>query len=338
MQKLPMQKFYKFGLCGLTLTVAGAAFVWLPMPKGLQLQPALAQDVGRVRQSATDTTVFVQSKNRPDVFGSGVVVSQIGRTVTILTAKHVVALNDDYTVTVAGQKYPILNQRVQPLSNVDLAVLQLETDQKMTVANVNTAIPKELDRIYVAGFPKPTASVPSIEFTISPGDVSTLIDPKQAREGYFLRYTARTRLGMSGGPVLNDRGQLIAIHGQADELGGLAIPIQPYWNAISALAQPTPVAVAPITPPVPSPVPAATPKPAASPVASPKPSPPIASPAPSPSPPKPAASPTTAAFAPLPEVNVTAPVMNRVCQKIRIGGMTLDKCDLVLEAPSQLRR
>jgi S1-C subfamily serine protease len=297
--------------------------------------------VNRIRQSATDTTVFVQSKNRPDVFGSGVVVSQIGRTVTILTAKHVVALNDDYTVTVAGQKYSILNQRVQPLARVDLAVLQLETDQTIPVANVNTTIPKELDRIFVAGFPKPTASVPTIEFTISPGDVSTLIDPNQAREGYFLRYTARTRLGMSGGPVLNDRGQLIAIHGQADELGGLAIPIQPYWNAISALSQPTAVAAAPITPPIPSPSPIApspkptTPQPAASPTASPKPNPPanppVATPAPSPKP-------TTAAYAPLPEVNVTAPVMNRVCQKIRIGGITLDKCDLVLETPSQLRR
>jgi S1-C subfamily serine protease len=318
-----MQKLSRFGLCGLAVAALGAAMVWLPLPSGLQLKPALAQDVNRIRQSATDTTVFVQSKNRPDVFGSGVVVSQIGRTVTILTAKHVVALNDDYTVTVAGQKYSILNQRVQPLARVDLAVLQLETDQTIPVANVNTTIPKELDRIFVAGFPKPTASVPTIEFTISPGDVSTLIDPNQAREGYFLRYTARTRLGMSGGPVLNDRGQLIAIHGQADELGGLAIPIQPYWNAISALSQPTAVAAAPVTPPVPS----------ASPISpSPKPTTPqpVATPAPSPT--------ATTAYAPLPEVNVTAPVMNRVCQKIRIGGITLDKCDLVLETPSQLRR
>jgi S1-C subfamily serine protease len=303
-----MQKLSRFGLFGLALAAVGAAMVWLPPPSGLQLQPALAQDVNRIRQSATDTTVFVQSKHRPDVFGSGVVVSQIGRTVTILTAKHVVALNDDYTVTLAGQKYAILNQRVQPLSRVDLAVLQLETDQKIPVANVNTSIPKELDRIFVAGFPKPTASLPTIEFTISPGDVSTLIDPNQAREGYFLRYTARTRRGMSGGPVLNDRGQLIAIHGQADELGGLAIPIQPYWNAISALSQPTAVAATSI--PAPAPI---SPSPTASP-------------------------PASTAFAPLPEVNVTAPVMNRVCQKIRIGGITLDKCDLVLDTPSQLRR
>jgi hypothetical protein len=334
-----MKLFHGFAL----IVALTGATITLPLP----VARVQAQDVSAVRQSATDTTVFVQSRNRPDVFGSGVVISQTGRLVTIITAKHVVALNDDYTVTIAGKKYDIPNQQVKPLANVDLAVLNLNVEQKLTVANVNANIPKELDRIYVAGFPKPTTSVPSIEFTISPGDVTTLIDPEKAREGYFLRYSARTRLGMSGGPVLNDRGQLIGIHGQADDLGGLAIPLQPYWNAINTISQsaviatanppappvlPTPKPVTP-TPAPPNPPAQLTPQPQASPTPKPAPSPPpvtTASPTPAPTP-------TTTAFAPLPEVNISAPQLSRVCQKIRFGGTAIEKCDLVLQAPSQVK-
>jgi hypothetical protein len=345
-----MQTLYRCGLFGLAILLAGVSVV-APQP----VAQVRAQDVSRVRQSAIDTTVFVQSQNRPDLFGSGVVVSQAGRTVTVLTAKHVVALNDSYTVTVAGKKYSVPGERVQPMSNVDLAVLQVDTEQRITVVDINTALPQELDRIYVAGYPKPTTSVPTIEFTISPGDVTTLVDPKKASEGYFLRYSARTRLGMSGGPVLNDRGQLIAIHGRADELGGLAIPIKPYWDAITALSRTVPVAVAPIPPsppPISSPTPQpttpttantpkpqpATPSPTPSTQASPTPKPsPVAAPASTPKPtPTPQA--TTAALAPLPEVNITAPKINRVCQRIRFGGTSIERCNLELEAGSELRR
>jgi hypothetical protein len=339
-----MQKFYRFGLFGLAILLTGVSVV-APQP----VAQVRAQDVSRVRQSAVDTTVFVQSQNRPDLFGSGVIVNQTGRTVTVLTAKHVVALNDNYTVTVAGKKYSVPGERVQPMSNVDLAVLQIDTDQRITVADINTIIPQELDRIYVAGYPKPTTSVPTIEFTISPGDVTTLVDPQKASEGYFLRYSARTRLGMSGGPVLNDRGQLIAIHGRADELGGLAIPLKPYWDAITALSRTVPVAVAPI-PPSPPPVSSPTPKPTTPTTANtPKPvsTPPLATPSPKPTPvavpvpkPKPTPTPqaTTAALAPLPEVNITAPKINRVCQRIRFGGTSIERCNLELEAGSELRR
>jgi V8-like Glu-specific endopeptidase len=48
------------------------------------------------------------------------------------------------------------------------------------------------------------------------GDVASNSSTKQQRNGYSLIYSNYTLPGQSGGPVLNDKGELIAIHGQGD--------------------------------------------------------------------------------------------------------------------------
>jgi tetratricopeptide (TPR) repeat protein len=220
---------------GLPWVLMGAAVVIM--------QPAyvLAQNdssVSHIRNVASASTVFIQSVSRPnDIFGSGVLIRRSGNTYTVLTAKHIVAFSDDYTVTVNKTPYKVVSSQIKTVGNLDLAVLQFQSQQSLQLANLGSSVPKELDRVYVAGFPKPTASVPYPAYTIATGEVNTVLNPDEAREGYRLRYSVNSREGMSGGPVLNDQAQLVGIHGRADQVGGLAVPLQPYLAFVQQAEQ-----------------------------------------------------------------------------------------------------
>jgi serine protease Do len=178
----------------------------------------------QVGQIARSTTVFIQSLTRPnDIFGSGVLVGKSGNTYTVITAKHVVALADSYRLTTSdGSQYAV--KSLQQLPNIDLAILQFDSKQTYQVVRAGNQA-RELESLYIAGYPKPTTSVTYPEYSIVEAKVNTILDGKRALEGYSLRYGAILRRGMNGGPVLNQRGELIAIHGRADEMGGLGIPV-----------------------------------------------------------------------------------------------------------------
>jgi tetratricopeptide (TPR) repeat protein len=220
---------------GLPWVLVGAAVV--------NTQPAyvLAQNdssLSQIRNVASASTVFIQSVSRPnDIFGSGVLIRRSGNTYTVLTAKHIVAFSDDYTVTVNKTPYKVDSSQIKTVGNLDLAVLQFQSQQPLQLANLGSSVPKELDKVYVAGFPKPTASVPYPAYTIATGEINTVLNPDEAREGYRLRYSVNSREGMSGGPVLNDQAQLVGIHGRADQVGGLAVPLQPYLAFVQQAEQ-----------------------------------------------------------------------------------------------------
>ncbi len=49
---------------------------------------------------------------------------------------------------------------------------------------------------------------------ITNGNFSPLVPIDQVRDGYTIAYDSPTRAGMGGGPVFNDAGEVIAIHGR----------------------------------------------------------------------------------------------------------------------------
>ena len=77
------------------------------------------------------------------------------------------------------------------------------------------------------GFPKPGRAIKRSLFQFTGGMVSSRSDDTEPdvnskqqqndqNNGYELVYTSITRAGMSGGPVLDAAGRIIAIHGQGD--------------------------------------------------------------------------------------------------------------------------
>jgi len=182
----------------------------------VQTQIASAQSSPQVAKQAKQITVLINSNNSK---GSGVIINKSGDNYTVLTAGHVVGKQDKYEIiTSDNQSHAV--KSVKKLPNVDLAVVSFtnsnNNSNNYTPAKIgNSDSSTEGTTVYVAGFPKPTAAISESIYTFLDGRISANAS-KPLREGYALVYTIDTLPGMSGGPVLNQRGELIGIHGRGD--------------------------------------------------------------------------------------------------------------------------
>jgi tetratricopeptide (TPR) repeat protein len=169
-----------------------------------------AVDINKI---ATGITVRIVDAENPIDSGSGVIIKQTGNTYTVLTALHVVKEGKKTLITADDKSYPLKN--IKPLPDVDLAIAEFSSNQKYAVVklgNSDTAI--RTTTVYVSGFPAKTAAINNPELFLNIGTVSA--NGKPQRDGYNILYSNDTLKGMSGGAVLNDNGELVAIHGRAD--------------------------------------------------------------------------------------------------------------------------
>jgi serine protease Do len=193
----------------------------------------LAREVGTI---AKKTVVRIESSEGD--FGSGVI---IGRTekgnkniYTILTAAHVVrSPNTSYRLitpiplnsSTETKRITIdldAKNSVKILPDIDMAVVSFESSYTFAIGTLgNSAAVDEGSPVYVAGFPKPGKAIKRIALQFTGGMISSRLDesetsPPGGNNGYDLSYTNITRAGMSGGPVFDAAGRIVAIHGQGD--------------------------------------------------------------------------------------------------------------------------
>jgi S1-C subfamily serine protease len=160
--------------------------------------------------------------------GSGVIISRSGQTYTLITNAHVIGNIPDERISILtadGQRHlakPISSRRWQHL---DLAILQFNSSQSYPVVEVDTRHQLQLgETVIAAGFPNwqltatnqltDTRPWGNQAFQLTQGKIGML--PSQVlAEGYQLGYTNEIKSGMSGGPVLNQQGQLIGINGRS---------------------------------------------------------------------------------------------------------------------------
>ena len=163
-----------------------------------------------------EITVLIDSESP----GSGVIIKQTGNTYTVITAYHVVKnSNLKYQiVTPDNQRYQLNYQTVKRLdNNIDLAILQFTSKKDYQVAKIgNSDEVKRLINVHVAGFPRQTGGVKKSIYDCRSGRVIDNV-PENIDSGYNLFYDNPTLGGMSGGAVLNDQGEVVAIHGQGEE-------------------------------------------------------------------------------------------------------------------------
>ncbi len=197
----------------LTASLIGTAIVVIAP------QPATALTAETIHQTAQEITVLIDGINP----GSGVIVSREGNRYYVLTAGHVVATEDEYTIVAPdGQRYYLDYRTVRQLPGVDLAVLQFTSDrnyQVATLANYNYST--KFRNVFVSGWSnvRNNITMPSSQF--SPGlliskNFALTHAQNPIANGYELFYTSRTEIGMSGGPILDTDGRVIGIHGQAE--------------------------------------------------------------------------------------------------------------------------
>lgn len=170
-----------------------------------------------IYQLAQSTTVRIV---RGNTSGTGVIIHQEEQTYTVLTSWHVVGDGDSITViTTDGNSYQLADSP-QQIGDLDLGIVQFNSQSGYEVATLATDAPQMGEKIYAAGFPlyeadglSDTIYRGAEAFRLTQGEIS-LIPPKSLPEGYFLGYTNDTEIGMSGGPIFNSKGFLIGVHGR----------------------------------------------------------------------------------------------------------------------------
>jgi serine protease Do len=172
-----------------------------------------------VYRIANQTTVRIDGQAP----GSGVIISRVGNTYYVLTAKHVVATPDEYTVVTSnGKRFPINYNQVRKLEKLDLAVVQFTSSESFAIAQLgNSEQVNPGENVFVSGWPK-DLSTPSQQTT--DGRITGF--QRGDAKGYELVYGNSTGPGMSGGPVFDTSGRVVGIHGQGannQEVGKIGI-------------------------------------------------------------------------------------------------------------------
>lgn len=191
---------------------------------------------------AQEITVRIEGASN----GSGAIVERKGNTYYVITNAHVFKKAGSYMViTPDGNRYPIDDSQVTKLPGMDLAVFFFTSPLNYSIATLgNDGELSENQEVYVSGWPRAGTMMRQRIFISTKGKL-TEIDSQLSR-GYSLTYSNLVRVGMSGGPILNDRGQLIGIHGLArlmkntDKIVSSGIKITKFlqWHAVNPLPEP----------------------------------------------------------------------------------------------------
>ncbi|MEA5543138.1 serine protease [Limnoraphis robusta Tam1] len=231
----------------------------------IQLPIYLAWSSEEIGENAKKITVRIDGKT----LGSGVIIKkepgdENSYTYSVLTARHVILHTDltengdlmtkevDYEIqTVGGKKYRVtcpndcrtLDEQKNiddEQKNIDLAVFKFSSDQEYKVAELgNSNEMNEGMTVYVAGYPSRGESRDRF-LIFQQGMIQTAYQPSPG--GYTLKYGISAQVGTSGGPVLDEQGRLIAIHGKADvhpiqgaTTSNLGIPINIYKQLVQPI-------------------------------------------------------------------------------------------------------
>jgi tetratricopeptide (TPR) repeat protein len=183
-------------------------------------QVVVAKTPTEIGRTAQAITVEIRQEGSNGV-GSGILLQHQGDVYTVLTVGHVVKNRSTFTVkTPDGEVHQSISNSIKfARNNIDLGVLKFRSNNSYSLAKIGSSSTLELgNQIYVGGFPAPTYAVGGGVFNFTEGRVianANEINPL----GYSLIYSSPTLNGMSGGPILNEAGELVAIHGLGDRVG-----------------------------------------------------------------------------------------------------------------------
>jgi Trypsin-like peptidase domain len=203
-------------LCAAGLTLESAVhFLPHPAVAAVELAPS-PQPVGPLPMEllelqARKVTVKVYSG---DTWGSGVILGKKENTYTILTNEHVLQRGSAFRIqTLDGKVYDAVVSESNDFGTLDLSLLQFTSEAEYSVVPLGRSQSLQVgDQVFASGFPIEVTNATSNGYKFTQGRVS-LISAKSLDGGYELGYTNAVEKGMSGGSVLNDRGELIAING-----------------------------------------------------------------------------------------------------------------------------
>lgn len=185
-----------------------------PSPPSVSPSPSPQSDrtLQFLKQRARSITVKVLAGQS---WGSGILVQRQQREYVVLTNHHVLQAGEGYQIqTPDGKIYPAVPYPVEPFQPNDLALLKFQSPKQYAIASWGQSLNLRVgSMVFAAGFPFQTEPQQDRDgFQFTRGQVSLIMD-KAFEGGYQVGYSNRVVKGMSGGPVLNSQGMLVAVNG-----------------------------------------------------------------------------------------------------------------------------
>jgi len=202
-----------------TLPVPAAQAEPRPAPQ----QPPSARDVAA---RALASTVFLHGGS---VYGAGVVLDRAGH---VLTCDHVIDGLDHIDASFDGDAKAIPVRVVARAGDVDLALLELVGGLPAGRAPLATASVTSVamgDAVYAMGSPR------KMRFSLSHGIVSYV--GREFDGTYYVQTDLSANGGSSGGPVMNERGEVVGVSSfifHDSEGLTFAVPIDYAWEKFGA--------------------------------------------------------------------------------------------------------
>lgn len=234
--------YYLIGICVLLSFILGKCVNNLNHDNQTQVQPRPVEtSKNPVEQIARKATVLITGVRSGS--GSGAIIRSQNK-YYVLTNKHVVGTppgsqnqyeikSYDGTVylTITAKNYDELVANTSGDIDLSLIKLPIQGQKNYTAAKLLRGLSESIP-VLVSGWQK---CLPEPQYDLTQGtilkklssekDISQLSDKddplylqdqdKNYKNGYRVKYTNSTLSGMSGGPVFNENGSIVAIHGMA---------------------------------------------------------------------------------------------------------------------------
>ena len=167
----------------------------------------------QIKQTAQSITVKVISGK---TWGSGIIIGKQKNIYTIITNHHVLIFseNKSYQIqTPDGQIHQANIVEKVDFEDKDLSLVQFRSENEYEVISLSSVSTlNEGEKVFAAGFPVEMEDQEIKEFYFTSGNIAQF-SQEAFGGGYQIGYTNDVKKGMSGGPLLNVRGEVVAING-----------------------------------------------------------------------------------------------------------------------------
>ncbi len=160
----------------------------------------------KIEQSAMEVTVKVISEKNA---ASGILIDKRGSTYFVITNKHVLQSDNNIKIgTFDGKLYSATLVKSVDFQSADLVLLSFQSNALYAAARLGKSSDLEIGAwVFSTGFP-----MRSQAWKFAEGQY-TLSTPQPLQYGYAFGYSSAVEKGMSGGPVMDAYGRVIAING-----------------------------------------------------------------------------------------------------------------------------